>query len=85
MAADKAPLLAMAARLYELWSRHLSFCEGDFWTIVYEELSGSGAAPWEMKATCSPPAPPQQRQRKRLPRLPAPGPQPISIRRQVNL
>lgn len=43
--ADKAPLLAMAARLSELWSRHLSFSEGDFWTIVYEELTGTATTP----------------------------------------
>ena len=29
----------MAARLDELWSRHLSFSEEDFWAIVYEETS----------------------------------------------
>jgi isopropylmalate/homocitrate/citramalate synthase len=36
---NKAPLRVMAARLDELWSRHLSFSEEDFWTIVYEETS----------------------------------------------
>jgi isopropylmalate/homocitrate/citramalate synthase len=36
---NKAPLRVMAARLDELWSRHLSFCEEDFWAIVYEETS----------------------------------------------
>jgi isopropylmalate/homocitrate/citramalate synthase len=36
---NKAPLRVMAARLDELWSRHLSFCEEEFWTIVYEETS----------------------------------------------
>jgi isopropylmalate/homocitrate/citramalate synthase len=36
---SKAPLRVMAARLDELWSRHLSFCEEDFWAIVYEETA----------------------------------------------
>jgi len=36
---NKAPLRVMAARLDELWSRHLSFCEEDFWAIVYEETA----------------------------------------------
>jgi hypothetical protein len=36
---NKAPLRVMAARLDELWSRHLSFCEEEFWAIVYEETS----------------------------------------------
>ena len=48
--ANKAPLLVMAARLTELWSRYLSFSEGDFWTIVYEELTGTGVTP-ETKMT----------------------------------
>ena len=38
---NKAPLRVMAARLDELWSRHLSFSEEDFWAIVYEETSRS--------------------------------------------
>jgi isopropylmalate/homocitrate/citramalate synthase len=36
---NKGPLRAMAERLTELWSRHLSFSEEDFWMIVYEEMS----------------------------------------------
>jgi isopropylmalate/homocitrate/citramalate synthase len=36
---NKAPLRVMAARLDQLWSRHLSFCEDEFWAIVYEETS----------------------------------------------
>lgn len=36
---NKGPLRAMAERLTELWSRHLSFPEEDFWTIVYEEMT----------------------------------------------
>ncbi len=42
---NKAPLRAMAARLTELWSRHLGFCEEDFWAIVYEEMSLTFARP----------------------------------------
>jgi len=38
---NKAPLRAMAERLTELWSRHLSFSEEDFWTIVYDEMSAT--------------------------------------------
>ena len=39
VATNKAPLRVMAARLSELWSRHLSFSEEDFWAIVYDEMS----------------------------------------------
>jgi isopropylmalate/homocitrate/citramalate synthase len=42
---SKAPLLVMAARVTELWARHLSFSKEAFWTIVYEELTASGATP----------------------------------------
>jgi isopropylmalate/homocitrate/citramalate synthase len=42
---NKAPLRAMAERLTELWSRHLSFSEEDFWTIVYDEMSEAFARP----------------------------------------
>ena len=45
VATNKAPLRVMAARLTELWSRHLSFSEEDFWAIVYEELSRTFARP----------------------------------------
>jgi isopropylmalate/homocitrate/citramalate synthase len=42
---NKAPLRVMAARLTELWARHLAFSEEDFWAIVYEELSRTFARP----------------------------------------
>jgi isopropylmalate/homocitrate/citramalate synthase len=42
---NKAPLRVMAARLTELWSRHLSFSEEDFWAIVYDEMSRTFARP----------------------------------------
>lgn len=42
---SKAPLRVMAVRLMELWSRHLSFSEEEFWAIVYEEMSRSFVRP----------------------------------------
>jgi hypothetical protein len=45
VATNKAPLRVMAVRLNELWSRHLSFSEEDFWAIVYEETSRSFVRP----------------------------------------
>jgi homocitrate synthase NifV len=48
---NKAPLRAMAARLAELWSRYLSFSEEEFWTIVYEEMSGNVIRPRARSST----------------------------------
>lgn len=42
---NKGPLRVMAARLTELWSRHLSFSEEDFWAIVYDEMSRTFVRP----------------------------------------
>jgi isopropylmalate/homocitrate/citramalate synthase len=36
---NKGPMFAMAERLNELWARHLTFSDEDFWAIVYDELS----------------------------------------------
>jgi isopropylmalate/homocitrate/citramalate synthase len=36
---NKEPMRAMAARLTELWARHLSFSEEEFWEIVEDETS----------------------------------------------
>jgi isopropylmalate/homocitrate/citramalate synthase len=45
ISASKAPLRVMAARLTELWSRHLAFSDEEFWAIVYEEMSRTFARP----------------------------------------
>ncbi|HEX5037654.1 MAG TPA: homoaconitate hydratase [bacterium] len=40
---DKAPFGEMQERLSRFWSEHLSFSEGEFWSIVREELR---EGPW---------------------------------------
>lgn len=45
IATNKGPLRAMAARLTELWLRHLTFSEEDFWAIAYDEISRTTARP----------------------------------------
>jgi isopropylmalate/homocitrate/citramalate synthase len=45
VASDKGPVRAMAERLTEFWSRHLSFSDEEFWTIVQEESSRRGEHP----------------------------------------
>jgi isopropylmalate/homocitrate/citramalate synthase len=51
VATNKAPLRVMATRLTELWSRHLSFSDEEFWRIVYEELARTCARPWPRPVT----------------------------------
>lgn len=58
---NKAPLRAMAAHLAELWSRHLSFSEEDFWAIVYDEMSRPVVRP-RVRALASGTRPPSLRQ-----------------------
>jgi len=45
VAMNKGALRVMAARLTELWSRHLSFSEEEFWAIVYDEMSRTFVRP----------------------------------------
>jgi isopropylmalate/homocitrate/citramalate synthase len=42
---NKGPARAMAERVSELWARHLSFSEADFWAIVYDEMSRAVVRP----------------------------------------
>jgi homocitrate synthase NifV len=42
---NKGAMFAMAERLNELWARHLTFSDEDFWAIVYDEISRDAQQP----------------------------------------
>jgi isopropylmalate/homocitrate/citramalate synthase len=65
VATNKGPMRAMAARLTELWARHLSFSEEEFWAIVYDEMSGSFARRRARAAGTRPPTVRAPRSRNR--------------------
>lgn len=65
VATNKGPMRAMAARLTELWARHLSFSEEEFWAIVYDEMSGSFARRRARATGTRPPAVRAPRSRNR--------------------